>query len=292
MKKLSKGLALTALLLALFYPVELYPVERSDPTPTAELELPGDLRPSLQKACYDCHSQATHWPLYSYVNPISWLVVERVRQARASLNFSNWNSYKPAEQRDLRRRLAEMLDQGLMPPRSYRWLHPRARLKTAEKDAILSWLDTQEHLLILPFTVRFRDPQTQEDVLIVSGDKEGNLLLDNRISLRRVEGKVYPDGRLTLQGVSRPFKLGADGRVSFLDLDSPFMVDANGDIFIGEKSAPHRHPSKSSSTLQIEAAPAARRLAGFVVAASRLLTELGPPKGAEPLSPPDPPPWL
>jgi hypothetical protein len=39
-------------------------------------------------ACFDCHSNETVWPWYSYIAPASWLVLRDVNQGRAALNFS------------------------------------------------------------------------------------------------------------------------------------------------------------------------------------------------------------
>ena len=51
------------------------------PTPVAAL---------LRRACYDCHSNETHWPWYSSVAPTSWLVSRDVVTARKQINFSRW----------------------------------------------------------------------------------------------------------------------------------------------------------------------------------------------------------
>ena len=46
-------------------------------------------------ACYDCHSNETRWPLYSYVAPMSWLVRRDVESGRDELNFSDWDTVMP-----------------------------------------------------------------------------------------------------------------------------------------------------------------------------------------------------
>jgi hypothetical protein len=42
----------------------------------------------MRTACLDCHSNETVWPWYSYVAPVSWLVLRDVNQGRAGLNLS------------------------------------------------------------------------------------------------------------------------------------------------------------------------------------------------------------
>jgi hypothetical protein len=43
-----------------------------------------------ERACFDCHSNQTRWPWYSYVAPASWLVAYDVTEGREHLNFSEW----------------------------------------------------------------------------------------------------------------------------------------------------------------------------------------------------------
>ena len=43
------------------------------------------------RACADCHSNETKWPLYSRIAPVSWLVYNDVHEGRSKLNVSEWN---------------------------------------------------------------------------------------------------------------------------------------------------------------------------------------------------------
>ena len=49
----------------------------------------------VDRACRDCHTNDTQWPLYSRIAPISWLVANDVKQGRAHLNFSEWGYLSP-----------------------------------------------------------------------------------------------------------------------------------------------------------------------------------------------------
>lgn len=94
----------------------------------------------LKRACGDCHSHQTVWPWYSRIAPASWIIAQDVREGRAHLNLSNWN--QPAAEaegeagRPGLREMCEEVQAGKMPPRSYRLLHPRARLTKPEVGAI------------------------------------------------------------------------------------------------------------------------------------------------------------
>ena len=84
-----------------------------------------------KRACFDCHSNETVWPWYSYVAPVSWLIYRDVVAGRSKLNFSEWNRNQPA--------VLEASDQVLsneMPPSFYLPLHPSAQLTTAERQQL------------------------------------------------------------------------------------------------------------------------------------------------------------
>ena len=55
----------------------------------------------LDRACSDCHSNATVWPWYTQVAPVSWLMVQAVMEGRKAVNFSEWAAYSPDQQRTL-----------------------------------------------------------------------------------------------------------------------------------------------------------------------------------------------
>ncbi|MFN8472324.1 MAG: heme-binding domain-containing protein [Anaerolineae bacterium] len=88
------------------------------------------------RACFDCHSNESVWPVYSNIAPISWLVQHDVEEGRQRLNFSEWN--RP--QREARSAGREV-QRGDMPDPKYLPLHPQARLTDAEKQALIQGLN-------------------------------------------------------------------------------------------------------------------------------------------------------
>ena len=88
------------------------------------------------RACFDCHSNQSVWPVYSNIAPISWLVQHDVEEGRQRLNFSEWN--RP--QREARNAGREV-QRGEMPDPKYLPLHPQARLTDAEKQALIQGLN-------------------------------------------------------------------------------------------------------------------------------------------------------
>ena len=105
------------------------PVTQDAPWPSAEA------REIAVGACYDCHSNETNWPIYSYVAPMSWLVRRDVDRGRDELNFSTWDD-DDNDADDA----AETIEDGSMPPRQYKLLHSAARLSDEEEQSLIDAL--------------------------------------------------------------------------------------------------------------------------------------------------------
>jgi mono/diheme cytochrome c family protein len=135
-KKIAVGILLG--LVGVFAIIQLVPYGRDHHNPPVAAEPAWD-RPETRalaaRACFDCHSNETHWPWYSNVAPASWLVQDHVDEGRQVLNFSEWN--RP---QDEAHEAAEEVQEGEMPPSSYLWLHPEARLSDAERQQLVAGL--------------------------------------------------------------------------------------------------------------------------------------------------------
>lgn len=133
--RLSRVLLLLAgLLLA----IQLVPYGWNHSNPAVVAEPKWDTprtRELFFRACADCHSNATKWPLYSRVAPVSWLVYNDVQEGRSKLNVSEWN--RP--QKDAHE-ASEELQKGAMPLPIYLPLHPEARLSAGEKAELVAGL--------------------------------------------------------------------------------------------------------------------------------------------------------
>jgi len=124
---------------ALFALAQLVPVPRANPPVESEVDAPPEAGAVLERSCYDCHSNRTRWPWYAWVAPASWLVARDVYQAREHMNFSTWNRYDAEECADHLDEIAEMVENGEMPPWFYLPLHSDARLSDADREAIFAW---------------------------------------------------------------------------------------------------------------------------------------------------------
>jgi hypothetical protein len=94
----------------------------------------------VKRACFDCHSNESRWPLYAYVAPVSWLIYNDVMEGRSRMNFSEWNT----RSRDMGD-IIEEIQSGGMPPAIYLPMHPEAQLTVAEKQQLITGLTNSLH---------------------------------------------------------------------------------------------------------------------------------------------------
>jgi hypothetical protein len=122
--------------LVLFGLIQLIPVDRTNPPTTQEPNWSSqEARALVQQSCFQCHSNHTDWPWYSYVAPASWLIKFDVVEGRSAFNFSEWDK-RPGELDEMVREI----QRGGMPPLQYTLFHPDARLNDQQKQALIDAL--------------------------------------------------------------------------------------------------------------------------------------------------------
>jgi cytochrome c551/c552 len=129
----------------LFLVIQLFPVRLLQTNPPVVKEpqwLDPQTRVLAQRACFDCHSNETVWPIYSRIAPVSWLVTNDMINGRSKLNFSDWGkargkggeaSQGGKDENDF----AKVINDGSMPPWYFLLLHPEAKLSEAEKQQLI-----------------------------------------------------------------------------------------------------------------------------------------------------------
>lgn len=98
-------------------------------------------RALAKRACFDCHSNETAWPWYSYVAPVSWLVYNDTMQGRSRMNLSEWTSRPQPGVGEI----SGIIQEGEMPPAVYLPMHPTAQLTAAEKQQLINGLNNSLH---------------------------------------------------------------------------------------------------------------------------------------------------
>lgn len=138
------------LVLVVFALIQLIPVPRDNPPVVREpIWDTMDTHALTVRACFDCHSNETHWPWYATIAPGSWIAWYDVTEGRQALNFSEWDRHLTADYVDpddpfppptLSERIEREINDGTMPPGTYRLFNADARLTEAEKDALIAGL--------------------------------------------------------------------------------------------------------------------------------------------------------
>jgi hypothetical protein len=136
MKKIL--LYLVAAGLVVFLLIQLVPVDRSNPPTTSEPKWSSpEARALVKEHCFQCHSNETEWPWYSYIAPASWLIKFDVVEGRGHFNFSEWDQ-NPGELSQMTRQI----NRGSMPPMQYTLFHPNSKLDAQQKQALIDALTT------------------------------------------------------------------------------------------------------------------------------------------------------
>lgn len=104
--------------------------------------IPNSVANILRTTCYDCHSNETNYPWYSYVAPVSWLISRDTKLGRAELNFSIWESNDKMKKAKLLSDIVEEVSDGGMPMAIYPLMHPEAKLTKADRQMIVDWADS------------------------------------------------------------------------------------------------------------------------------------------------------
>jgi hypothetical protein len=114
---------------------------------------PASVKQTLQKACYNCHSNRTEWPWYAHLRPIASKIRNDVRDGRHAVNFSQWQSQTRGDPRLQKKTLETscvLMQAGMMPPSYYLYIHPSAKLTHAEIREFCAWARSAHEKMIRP----------------------------------------------------------------------------------------------------------------------------------------------
>ena len=103
------------------------------------VSVPENVQSLLQTACYDCHSNHTNYPWYTYVQPVGWILHNHIINGKKELNFNDFGSYSKRRQKSKLKAIADQVSDDEMPLSSYRLMHKKATLNKDEKAAIINW---------------------------------------------------------------------------------------------------------------------------------------------------------
>ena len=104
--------------------------------------VPGNVKIILANSCYDCHSNNTSYPWYSYIQPARLFMDTHIRNAKKELNFSEFGNYSKRRQGSKLEGISKQVKSGDMPLPSYTILHKNAKLTPQQKKTVIGWIDT------------------------------------------------------------------------------------------------------------------------------------------------------
>jgi len=104
--------------------------------------LPNNIVNMLETACYDCHSNNTHYPWYSAIQPIRWWMDGHVEHGKEELNFSEFMTYSEKRRDHKLEEIAEEVEEGHMPIASYTWMHGEAKWSKEEAKAFIGFFES------------------------------------------------------------------------------------------------------------------------------------------------------
>ena len=103
----------------------------------------------LQNSCYDCHSNNTRYPWYSFIQPGAWVMARHIKKGKANLNFNEFGVYSNRKQQGKLQAIANSIKDKTMPIWSYTLIHKNAKLLPDDKAVLLDWIKTTKDSLSL-----------------------------------------------------------------------------------------------------------------------------------------------
>jgi hypothetical protein len=104
------------------------------------VSLPENIGQILNASCFDCHSNSTTYPWYTYVQPIGWSMNSHIEKGKSELNFDEFDTYPLRRKLSKLKSIAERIEDGSMPLRSYALIHRNAKLSFNEQKLITNWI--------------------------------------------------------------------------------------------------------------------------------------------------------
>ena len=103
----------------------------------------------LQNSCYDCHSNNTRYPWYSFIQPGAWWMASHVKNGKAMLNFSQFGDLSNRKQQSKLQGIVNQIKDNEMPLTSYTLLHRNAILTAEQKAILINWATSAKDSLSL-----------------------------------------------------------------------------------------------------------------------------------------------
>ena len=146
MKKIIKKILFIGLIIFLL--IQLYQPARNngfelDITAdfTKVYNVPKNIETILRTSCYDCHSNNTNYPWYSYIQPVRFFMESHIKKGKVNLNFNEFGNYSSRKQKNKLDRMMKQIKADEMPLSSYTIIHKNAILSKNKKAVVIDWIN-------------------------------------------------------------------------------------------------------------------------------------------------------
>ena len=116
---------------------------------TKMYDVPKNVVTILRTSCYDCHSNNTNYPLYSYIQPARFFMEEHIKDGKKDLNFNEFGKYSKRKQENKLEAIIKQIKSDEMPLASYTLLHKNAIVTPAQKEEVINWINKTKDSLSL-----------------------------------------------------------------------------------------------------------------------------------------------
>ncbi|MCY1369929.1 heme-binding domain protein [compost metagenome] len=140
-KKILLGLLVVLIFIQFWHPARNNSGQVMPNDITKTVALPGEVQGILKKSCYNCHSNQTDYPWYTYIQPLHWYLNNHIQEGKAALNFNEFGAYSSRRQLSKLRAIESSIKDAKMPLPSYTLMHNNAILSESEKALLMSWLE-------------------------------------------------------------------------------------------------------------------------------------------------------
>jgi|JI8StandDraft_2_1071088.scaffolds.fasta_scaffold01015_9 hypothetical protein len=149
MKKIIKKILFIGLIIFLL--MQLYQPTRNESFEqditgnfTKVYNVPKNVEIILRTSCYDCHSNNTYYPWYSYIQPARFFMERHIKEGKEELNFNEFGNYSKRRQNSKLKAISKEIESNEMPLSSYTLIHKNAILTASQKKKVLDWINKIE----------------------------------------------------------------------------------------------------------------------------------------------------
>lgn len=131
-------------LLLIFIAIQFFQTEKNNDGISSnhifnQEEVPENIQNILSTACMDCHSNNTNYWWYNHIAPVSWMVENHISEGKSELNFSEWANTDIFEKITILEEICRETERKSMPLKSYRTIHPKAKLSDEQISELCDW---------------------------------------------------------------------------------------------------------------------------------------------------------